>query len=162
MNEQFQDKIDAYIQGRMSEAEKKDFERQVAEDPKKQAALQFTQNLKKALTSRGDKLKALRDMEQRYHEEAETTSPHVDVPAADVDEKKHSYRWLWMSGIAAVLVSGFFVLRPLWLTDDVETSPFDVETPRGENETFEPGYIDTLDVVSDTLQVVSDSLMTDE
>lgn len=111
----FQDRIDEYLLhgNNMSEEDKAQFLKDIEEDAEKREQYEFTKNVKKAVKSRGDKLKAMAEFQK---------------------EMKHGRRkvWLWISSIAAVLVIGFFAINPLF----VENAPTD--NVRGdEDDVFE-------------------------
>ncbi|MGN8823898.1 hypothetical protein ACTNDF_02265 [Segatella copri] len=114
-NINFQDRIDEYLlhSETMSEEDKAQFLKEIEEDAEKKEQYEFTKNVKVAMVSRGEKLKAMTEFQK---------------------EMKHSNRktWLWISSIAAVLVIGFFAINPLF----VENSPTD--NVRGnENDVFD-------------------------
>lgn len=118
-NNNFQDRIDEYLlHGEtMSEEVKAQFLKEIEEDNEKRELYEFTKNVKQAMISRGEKLKAMTEFQK---------------------EIKHSQKktWLWISSIAAVLVVGFFVINPPFVenspTDNVrgdENDVFDMTTP---------------------------------
>ena len=114
-NINFQDRIDEYLlhSETMSEEDKAQFLKEIEEDAEKKEQYEFTKNVKVAMVSRGEKLKAMTEFQK---------------------EMKHSNRktWLWISSIAAVMVGGFFAINPLL----VETSSHD--NVRGdENDVFD-------------------------
>ena len=114
-NNNFQDRIDEYLlHGEtMSEEDKAQFLKEIEENTEKKKQYEFTKNVKEALKSRGDKLKAMTEFQKGI---------------------KHGRRksWLWISSIAALLVIGFFAINPLF----VENSPTD--NVRGdENDVFD-------------------------
>ena len=114
-NNNFQDRIDEYLlHGEtMSEEDKAQFLKEIEENTEKKKQYEFTKNVKEALKSRGDKLKAMTEFQKGI---------------------KHSRRksWIWISSIAAILVVGFFAINPLF----VENSPKD--NVRGnENDVFD-------------------------
>lgn len=114
-NNNFQDRIDEYLlHGEtMSEEDKAQFLKEIEENTEKKKQYEFTKNVKEALKSRGDKLKAMTEFQK---------------------EIKHGRRkaCLWISSIAAILVVGFFAINPLF----VENSPTD--NVRGdENDVFD-------------------------
>ena len=116
MDNNFQDKIDEYLlhEDTMSEEAKAQFQKEIEENTEKKKQYEFTKNVKEALKSRGDKLKAMTEFQK------EMKSHH------------HRKTWLWISSIAAVLVIGFFAINPLF----VENSPTD--NVRGdENDVFD-------------------------
>lgn len=115
MNNNFQDRIDEYLLhgDAMSEEDKALFLKEIEEDEEKRELYEFTKNVKMAMVSREEKLKAMTEFQK---------------------EMKRSNRksWLWISSIAAILVVGFFAINPLL----VETSSHD--NMRGdENDVFE-------------------------
>ena len=116
MDNNFQDRIDEYLlhSDTMSEEDKAQFLKEIEEDAEKKEQYEFTKNVKQAIVSRGEKLKAMTEFQK------EMKSHH------------HRKTWLWISSIAAVLVIGFFAINPLF----VENSPTD--NVRGdENDVFD-------------------------
>ena len=116
MDNNFQDRIDEYLlhSDTMSEEDKAQFLKEIEEDAEKKEQYEFTKNVKQAIVSRGEKLKAMTEFQKEM--------------------KSHYHRktWLWISSIAAILVIGFFAINPLF----VENSPTD--NVRGdENDVFE-------------------------
>lgn len=114
-NNNFQDRIDEHLlHGEtMSEEDEAQFLKEIEEDEEKRELYEFTKNVKQAMISRGEKLKAMTEFQK---------------------EIKHGRRksWLWISSIAAILVVSFFVINPLF----VENSPTD--NVRGdENDVFD-------------------------
>ena len=115
-NNNFQDRIDEYLlhSDTMSEEDKAQFLKEIEEDAEKKEQYEFTKNVKQAIVSRGEKLKAMTEFQK------EMKSHH------------HRKTWLWISSIAAILVIGFFAINPLF----VENSPTD--NVRGdENDVFD-------------------------
>ena len=115
-NNNFQDRIDEYLLygDTMSEEDKAQFLKEIEEDAEKKEQYEFTKNVKQAMVSRGEKLKAMTEFQK------EMKSHH------------HRKTWLWISSIAAVLVICFFAINPLF----VENSPTD--NVRGdENDVFD-------------------------
>lgn len=115
-NNNFQDRIDEYLLhgDTMSEEDETQFLKEIEEDEEKRELYEFTKNVKMAMVSREEKLKAMTEFQK------EMKSHH------------HRKTWLWISSIAAVLVVGFFAINPLF----VENSPTD--NVRGdENDVFD-------------------------
>lgn len=115
-NNEFQDRIDEYLLhgDTMSKEDKARFLKEIEEDAEKKEQYEFTKNVKQAMVSRGEKLKAMTEFQK------EMKSHH------------HRKTWLWISSVAAVLVIGFFAINPLF----VENSPTD--NVRGdENDVFD-------------------------
>ena len=133
-NNNFQDRIDEYLLhgDTMSEEDKAQFLKEIEEDAEKKEQYEFTKNVKQAMVSRGEKLKAMTEFQK------EMKSHH------------HRKTWLWISSIAAILIVGFFAINPLLM----ETSSHD--NVRGdENDVFEmtapADSIDTDSISSDTI-----------
>ena len=133
MDNNFQDRIDEYLLhgDSLSEEAKAQFLKEIEEDEEKRELYEFTKNVKQAMISRGEKLKAMTEFQK---------------------EMKRSNRktWLWISSIAAILVVGFFAINPLL----VETSSHD--NVRGdENDVFDmtapADSIDTDSISTDTI-----------
>ena len=115
-NINFQDRIDEFLlhNDAMSEEDKAQFLKEIEDDVEKREQYEFTKNVKMAMVSREEKLKAMTEFQK------EMKSHH------------HRKTWLWISSIAAILVVGFFAINPLF----VENSPTD--NVRGdENDVFE-------------------------
>lgn len=132
-NNNFQDRIDEYLLhgDTMSEEDKAQFLKEIEEDAEKKKQYEFTKNVKQAMVSRGEKLKAMTEFQK------EMKSHH------------HRKTWLWISSIAAVLVIGFFAINPLFME---KNSPTD--NVRGdENDVFE------MTVPTDSIN--NDSISTD-
>lgn len=115
MDNNFQDRIDEYLLhgNKMSEEAKAQFLKEIEEDAEKKEQYELTKNVRMAMVSRGEKLKAMTEFQKEMKRSSRKT-------------------WLWMSSIAAVLVVGFFAIDPLF----VGNSPTD--NVRGdENDVFE-------------------------
>lgn len=116
MDNNFQDRIDEYLlhEDTMSEEAKAQFLKEIEEDTEKKEQYEFTKNVKQAMISRGEKLKAMTEFQK---------------------EIKHGRRksWLWISSIAAILVVGFFAINPLFME---KNSPTD-NVRGGENDVFD-------------------------
>ena len=120
MDNNFQDRIDEFLLHGdiMSEEDKAQFMKEIEENAEKKEQYEFTKNVKTAIASRGEKLKAMTEFQK------EMKSHH------------HRKTWLWMSSIAAILVIGFFAINPLFVenspTDNVrgdENGVFDMTVP---------------------------------
>ena len=115
-NNNFQDRIDEYLLhgDTMSEEDKAQFLKEIEENAEKKEQYEFTKNVKQAMVSRGEKLKAMTEFQK------------------EIKSHHHRKTWLWISSIAAILVIGFFAINPLF----VENSPTD--NVRGdENDVFD-------------------------
>lgn len=136
MKNDFQDRIDEYILGRMSAEERFQFEAEVGSDEAKKKQLEFTENVKRAITSREEKLALLRDMKAEYKRErlysapamgATGTDDYMQSPAPVFTRNKFRNRmrlWTWVSGIAAVVVIGLFIAVPIY-----NNMMYDVDSP---------------------------------
>ena len=123
MKKDFQNRIDEYILDRMSDEEKAQFEAEVNHDESKREQLDFTRNVKGAISSRADKMAKLKMMQRMYDREHNQVAASMRATGTDdcqytpasqyVEKKKPSRRiWWWASGIAAVLVIGLFIVNP--------------------------------------------------
>lgn len=124
MDKDFQDRIDEYLLhgDTMTEEAKAQFLKEIEEDADKREQYEFTKNVKKAFESRGDKLKAMAEFQKEY----ETRD----------DKSNFRKKLVWFSGIAAVLVIGFFVINPLFVYESTnsnvrgeEDDVFEMEAP---------------------------------
>lgn len=189
MKKDFQDRIDEYILGRMTDEEKAQFEAEVNQDESKREQLEFTRNLKGAISSREDKMAKLKMMQRMYDCERQQVAASMRATGTDdcqyshapqyIEKKKPSKRiWVWVSGIAAVLVIGLLVVNPFG-SDSLQTpsgfspsfkgSPnemirgeendvFDIETPilndPIKNDTIPPR--DTVIVIKEKIEVTNE------
>lgn len=117
MNQDFQDRIDRYLLhgDTMSEEDKAQFLKEIEEDAEKRDLYEFTKNLKAALVSRDQKLKAIAEFQQ----ECKRRKP------------KRRNLLLWVSGIAAALVIGFFAVDIMTVGDAPD------DNVRGGEDVFE-------------------------
>ena len=123
MNQDFQDRIDQYLLhgDTMSEEDKAQFLKEIEEDAEKRDQYEFTKNLKTALVSRDQKLKAIAE----FQLECKRRKP------------KRRNLLLWVSGIAAALVIGFFAVDIMTVGDAPD------DNVRGGEDVFEqvpPSY----------------------
>lgn len=137
MDKDFQDRIDEFLLhgNKMSEEDKAQFLKEIEEDEEKREQYEFTKNVKKAFESRGDKLKAMTEFQKEY----ETRD----------DKSNFRKKLVWFSGIAAVLVIGFFAINPLFME---KNSPTD--NVRGDEN-------DVFDMTAPTDSISNDSISTD-
>lgn len=141
MNEILQDRIDTYLQGRMTDEEKRQFEQDVARQPWLREQLELTRQVSKAISSRQQKLEQLQALQARYAREHQTSSvpPEVQPAVPDVRVQRKPLRWIWTSGVAAALFVGFLVMDRLTSGQDpygIEST--EVEPVRGDSEIFDP------------------------
>lgn len=176
MDEKFQDRIDNYLLNRMNDAEKTTFLREVEQDADKKEQLEFTQNVKDSIRSREEKLRALAQFQRQYEEErkvaalrptgTERTACYCPAPKVAATEPVQSKKkiWLWISGVAAVLVVGFFVIKPMFV---YESSPSHNGVPMeklmekmrgGEDGVFSPAPADSTD--TDTIKLIIEKKVT--
>ncbi|MBE6303605.1 MAG: hypothetical protein E7089_06685 [Bacteroidales bacterium] len=117
MMKDFQDKIDEYILDKMPSEERVQFEAEIGKDKAKREQLEFTRNVKNAISSREEKLEMMKMMQKKYdreHRRMRRTGTDACYTSAPVyAEKKLSRKILWwISGIAALLVIGLFIVNP--------------------------------------------------
>ena len=159
MDNNFQDRIDEYLLhgDNMPEEAKAQFLKEIEEDADKKEQYELTKNIKKALKSRGDKLKAMAEFQEEYEAQDEMRIKACSCPEYRVAEDikivghKSNFRkkLVWFSGIAAVLVIGFFAINPLFMEKNSST-----DNVRGdENEVF--------DMTAPTDSINNDSISTD-
>lgn len=116
MKIEFQDNIDDYLLNRMSGEERKSFEQKLDSDPELQDQLAFTQEVQQAITSRNEKLDAIKEWQDDY------------TWKQDVRQSPAKRLIYWSSGIAALLLAGFFLLQYQVGTDNnLEALPNCVE-----------------------------------
>ena len=164
MDEKFQDRIDNYLLNRMDDAEKTELLREVEQDKEKKEQLEFTQNVKDCIRSREEKLNDIAQFQRQYEEERRKAAYRTTgteratcyCPASEVTttEPVRSKKkiWLWISGVAAVLVVGFFAIKPMF---EYEASPnynvAPMEQMRGGDDVFSPALADSTD--NDTIKI---------
>ena len=161
MDNNFQDRIDEYLLhgDNMSEEAKAQFLKEIEEDADKKEQYELTKNIKKALKSRGDKLKAMAEFQEEYEAQDEMRIKACSCPrpeyrvAEDIKIVGHKSNFrkklVWFSGIAAILVIGFCAINPLFIE---KNSPTD-NVRGGENDVF--------DMTAPTDSIANDSISTD-
>ncbi len=168
MKKDFQDRIDEYVLGRMSDENKAQFEAEVNHDESKREQLEFTKDVKSAITSREDKMAKLKMMQRMYDREhqqvaasmrATGTDGCLYAPATRHAEKRPSRQvWRWASGIAAALVIGLFVFNPFG-SDSLQTpSGFSPSFKGRPNEIMRGEENDVFDMGA---SVINDSIAND-
>ena len=158
-NNNFQDRIDEYLlhSDTMSEEDKAQFLKEIEENTEKKKQYEFTKNVKEAMKSRGDKLKAMTEFQKENETLDEKRMPACSCPEYRQTEDmkivghKSNFRkeLVWFSGIAAVLVIGFFAINPLFME---KNSPTD--NVRGDEN-------DVFDMTAPTDSISNDSISTD-
>ena len=157
-NINFQDRIDEFLlhNDAMSEEDKAQFQKEIEEDAEKKEQYEFTKNVKQAMISRGEKLKAMTEFQKENETQDEKRMTACSCPeyrqTEDIKIVGHKSNFrkklVWFSGIAAVLVIGFFAINPLF----VENSPTD--NVRGDEN-------DVFDMTVPTDSINNDSISTD-
>ena len=159
MDNNFQDKIDEYLlhEDTMSEEAKAQFQKEIEENTEKKKQYEFTKNVKEALKSRGDKLKAMTEFQQENetHDEKRMTAcscpEYRQTEGIKIVGHKSNFRkkLVWFSGIAAILVIGFFAINPFFVDESTNGNV------RGEEDVFD--ITDPTDSV-DNDTIASDSI----
>lgn len=160
MDNNFQDRIDEYLLhgDTMSEEAKAQFQKEIEEDAEKKKLYEFTKNVKEALKSRGDKLKAMAEFQKENEVQDEKRMRACSCPcpeykeAEDIKIVEHKSnirkKLVWFSGIAAVLVVGFFAINPFFVDESTNGNV------RGEED-------DVFEMAAPTDSIVNDSTSTD-
>lgn len=122
MKEEYEDRIDAYLMGTMTEEERCQFESDMEKDDELKKQFEFTRDVQAALKSRTEKLIAIE----------EWTKKKEKVVAI----RKRIY---WASGIAAVFIVGFFLFNKKYFNEDVAYSPRPQGAPvfKGDDATID-------------------------
>jgi len=105
MKKEYQDRIDEYLMNRMSAEDRLIFMKEVDSDHELQEQLTFTKNVQQVLKSRNEKLAKMEQWEKS------------EQVAAVKPRNKQRRNLYWISGIAAVLIAGFF-LNHYRMTED--------------------------------------------
>lgn len=165
MDNNFQDRIDEYLLhgDNMPEEAKAQFLKEIEEDADKKEQYELTKNIKKALKSRGDKLKAMAEFQKENETQDEKRMRACSCPrpeyrvAEDIKIVGHKSNFrkklVWFSGIAAILVIGFFAIKPLFVYESTnsnvrgeENDVFEMEVPADSSAT------DSISIDTITLQ----------
>ncbi|MCD8291632.1 MAG: hypothetical protein LUC91_09065 [Prevotella sp.] len=150
MDKNFQDRIDKFLLhgDELSEEEKVQFLKEVEEDTEKKEQYELTRNVKAAITSRVEKLKAMETFQRQYENELlladESKDGTYDLcamqesesPDIIENEKKATSpgrKWLWITGIAVVVVVGIFAIGS-YFTLSRQSAPGNM---RGDEEIFD-------------------------
>lgn len=97
MRLEYQDNIDRYLLGRMSDEERALFEAKCAENTELKEQLEHTRDVKTVISERSKMLVQIQQWDNEYEEERRTES------------RKKRYALYWVSGIAATLAVGYFL-----------------------------------------------------
>ena len=159
MDNNFQDRIDEYLlhEDTMSEEAKAQFQKEIEENTEKKKQYEFTKNVKEALKSRGDKLKAMTEFQKENETQDEKRMTACSCPeyrqTEDIKIVGHKSNFrkklVWFSGIAAILVIGFFAINPFFVDESTNGNV------RGEEDVFD--ITDPTDSV-DNDTIASDSI----
>ena len=178
MNELFQDKIDDYLLGRMTDAAREAFVKEVEQDEEKKEQLELTRNVRDCICSREEKLRAMTGFRQRYESERR---PAVMMATGTEDAECSRYCmkaspkpvwsrrrvWLWGTGVAAVFAAVFFSVRPLFEYESAPESENPMEQMRGGDDAFDaiPSddyssvdsiYVDSVEILPDKKLIPSE------
>lgn len=148
MREEYQDKIDDYLMNRMSDKNRSAFKQKVDSDSEIRDQFLFTEKVRDALKVRNERLAQMKEWENDYvwNEEREAAASSYKATGSGYDNylaparacpspEGKKKRWFqtkgriyWMSGVAAILILGFFVVPSLF---------FNVGSPE-----FSPSFVD--------------------
>jgi hypothetical protein len=136
-----QDKIDAYLRGEMSEAERCKFEEKLKNDAATFDEILLTNDIISALEDRKHKLECIQNWQEAIDEESEleyasqifeydvkernTTEPKYCAAPTQTKARNHKV-WYWVTGIgiAACLAVGIFITYPTGDQYDMTSSPY--------------------------------------
>lgn len=99
MKPEYQDRIDDYLQGLMSEEERRAFEKEVETDAELRDQLEYSKNVKRLMVSRNEKLTLMKEWGEEYEKKKSK---------GNASRRRLAY---WISGIAAVFIAGLLVLN---------------------------------------------------
>ena len=127
MKIEFQDHIDDYLLGRMSDEDRKAFEQELKNDDELREQMKFTKDVKTATKSRNEKLAKMQEWKDDYEREDDrgvaaaryrpTGSGYESCTAPSIEQTRTMPRssgrqyLYWISGIAAIFIVGFFLIR---------------------------------------------------
>lgn len=120
MKEEYQDRIDDYMMGRMSQEDRLVFEKDIDTNPELKEQFEFIIRVQIAIKRRSEMLAKMQEWKDDYHwgdEENDERSAVCACPAREPEIKPKSIRrFLYVaSGIAAVLVVGFLLFQNLYV-----------------------------------------------
>lgn len=126
MNNDYQDKIDRYLLGKMSEAEALDFEKDIINNKELNEQFEFTKNVKEVIVARSKRLARINGWKEAYEAKINTEGEYRPTgsgyeysikPKAEIklEPRISTRRYLyWISGVAAIFIVGFFVISPIF------------------------------------------------
>lgn len=171
MGKDFQDKIDNFMFDRMSTDEKIQFEAEINQDKSKKEQFEFTQNVKKAISSRQEKMDRLKEMKMTYEEYQKPSSIRLTgtdgMPCCEeiqywtqLKKKKQSrHVWLWTSGIAAMLIVVLVVFNPFGFESTFD-SKMELIPNEGQRGDYEP-FIEKVECFDSIKELLIDSTYID-
>lgn len=107
MKFEYQEKIDKYVQDKMSEPEKSDFEQELTNNKELLDQLSYTKDVKKTIISRAEKMAKL-----RLWESEDNIIVSMQAASSSSSAQGRKMFWYWVSGVAAVFVIGLFIISP--------------------------------------------------
>ena len=133
----FQDRIDDYLLGKMSDEDVKIFEHDIEQNAELREQVEFTKSVQTAIISRGEKLKKMQEWEDDYkwtndmsvacqgrptgsgYDACSSLSTEQTFAKPRSSGKKLLY---WISGIAAFFIVGFFLVDNLFVMESSRTA----------------------------------------
>lgn len=101
MKIEYQDRIDEYLLNRMTEEERRAFEKEVETDAELKDQLEYSDEVRRLVIDRNEKLAAMREWDKEY----------VRKSKREKTIKMASY---WVTAVAAVFIGGIFILNGNW------------------------------------------------
>ena len=103
MKKEYQDKIDEYLLHRMSDEERKEFEKELDGDKELQEQLEFAEDVQQVMKSRNEKLSKMKGWKNDHirRDEIKAASAMKHISGLRIT--------YWLSGIAAIFIVGIFV-----------------------------------------------------
>lgn len=101
MNQDYQDKIDQYLLGQLSDLDRQAFEKELNINLELKKQFEFTKNVKNAIVGRTRRLAQIHEWELAYEAKKKRR----------ILNRRYIY---WISGIAASFIVGFFVFSPVF------------------------------------------------
>ncbi len=108
MRLEYQDNIDRYLLDKMTNEERMSFEAKCAENPELKEQLEHTQDVRTVISERNKMLAKIQEWDDEYDAKKRVASNKVS-------------RIYWLSGIAALLVIGFFLYPVIRQSDHIGT-----------------------------------------
>ena len=108
MRLEYQDNIDRYLLDKMTNEERMSFEAKCAENPELKEQLEHTRDVRTVISERNKMLAKIQEWDDEYDAKKRVASNKVS-------------RIYWLSGIAALLVIGFFLYPVIRQSDHIGT-----------------------------------------